>query len=102
MVGTRLNDSNKYLPINLCFLALERRKQCVPRKPQFDILNDAVGGQYLAIEQTMSQKSVRKHFASDSYKLIPKLIDSYQPDHRGASYYKSETHENCDIVENCP
>ena len=67
---------------------------------------DARSGRYLTIERNMSQKSVRKHFVSESYdfwyKLIPKVIKASRLGHKGTSYFKRDQKEHCDSEDNCP
>ena len=63
-------------------------------------------GRYLAIEKDMSETSVRKYFAAESYnfwyELIPRVIGSSCQVGRGASYFKKDRQDRCDSDGNCP
>ena len=70
--------------------------------PQYD----STSGKYLAINEPMSEESVREHFVADSFNfwhhLIPKAISSFKHRSHQETYFNRDQAESCDKDGLCP
>ena len=66
---------------------------------------DSTTGKYLTMTRNMSKDSVHDHFSTKSYNfwnvLIPKMMEAYNNEARGRSYFSDSVKDSCSKEGNC-